>query len=311
MFPSHDHEGRLDAPNLENVKKSIEADVAQAYDYDLQEYQEAKEEIKKDRAIVTPDGRTLAEVREEQAGVGDGLVAKLLIEAPKNLAKDIIEGIPELVAAGVELPGEIAEGTINRVSRAVKLFSLIKNAPSEVIPDEEKRTGILKELEDNLFTSLVALHNVSPPSVTKMVKSLGATEKEAEDFTKDIANAPVGTRVTADFREAAKEIADPIRAFGKKQTETIGQAVKSIDDSLRQSELGKTISDAAHRAADPQLSIGEDIISEVLAISANVRALRKWTTGDRKKDSATFRRAFERSTDRKKKVAVQKETHRS
>ena len=77
-------EGRLDAPNLENVKKSIEADVAQAYDYDLQEYQEAKEEIKKDRAIVTPDGRTLAEGKRLYDNAYSNYMEKLTTVRPTD-----------------------------------------------------------------------------------------------------------------------------------------------------------------------------------------------------------------------------------
>ena len=273
-------EGRIDVSILEETRNEARKFIADAYEFPLDKYEEAIDEVEEDRQIILPgprlpgqDEKTLAEFREERAGVAAGIAARG-IEILKNAPTDI-----------AEISGDV-------VQDAIDMGRLVYNLPFALGGNEESKRVVGKYLIRNF----AEMNAESPDTMNKIFKKAGATEKDADAIQESL------VKYRKENPTLGKQITDPVK-------ETVGKAADFVEENLRSSELGDSIVDSIYRLADPQLTLTEEILSDIFMIGANVKALRRWTTGDKRYDAAALRMAADSATGQKKRK-IQQEINR-
>ncbi len=267
-------EGRIDASILEETRKEAREFIAEAYEFPLDKYQKAIDEVERDRQVILPgpdgqDKRTLAEFNEERAGVGAGIAARG-IEIIKNVPTDI-----------AEISGDV-------VQDAIDIGRLIYNLPGLVTGDKESR----RVVGEYFLKNFSEMNSISPDTVNMILKKSGASEEDASQIQDYLVT------YRKENPTLGKQITDPVK-------ETVGKAVDVLEENARSSELGNKIVDSIYRTADPQLTLTEEILADIFMIGANVKALRRWTTGDKRYDAAALRMAAASATGQKKRKIQQ------
>jgi hypothetical protein len=262
-------EGRIDASILEETRKEARKFIADTYEFPLDKYKEAIDEVEKDRQVVLPDGKTLAEFNEERAGVGAGIAARG-IEIIKNIPTDI-----------AEISGDVVDDAINAAK-------LVYNLPFALGGNEESK----RVVGEYFIRNFAEMNAKSPEGLNKVLKKAGASEKDVDAIQESL------VKYRKENPTLGKQITDPVK-------ETVGKAVEVLEENARSSELGNKIVDSIYRTADPQLTITEDILADIFMIGANVKALRSWTTGNKKYDSVALRMAAASATGQKKRKIQQ------
>ena len=271
-------EGRIDASILDETREEARKFIADAYEFPLDKYKEAIDEVEEDRQVVLPglpgqDEKTLAEFREERAGVAAGIAARG-IEILKNVPTDI-----------AEISGDV-------VQDAIDMGRLVYNLPFALGGNEESK----RVVGEYLIRNLSQMNAEAPDTVNQILKKSGATKKDADAIQESL------VKYRKENPTLGKQITDPVK-------ETVGKAADFVEENLRSSKLGDSIVDSIYRTVDPQLTITEDILADIFMIGANVKALRSWTTGDKKYDSAALRMAAASATGQKKRK-IQQEINR-